>query len=121
VIPAAELQRIQATANSALDLPCVIKRRTRTPDGYGSATDSWAIIATVQAGMSQPTAGQLANYDFMIRDLATWQIKLPYGTDVQIQDHLFIAGHEIVVQVDLTPRSYASVITVLGSEAKVGK
>jgi hypothetical protein len=120
-VSSAELAQIQSDAvAAACDKTCVIKRKTVAKDAYGSETETWNTIATTVAGMSEPTAGQLTNYAYLIGDLATWQVKLPVGTDVKAQDHLVIAGQTITVQIDLTPRSYASLITVLASEVKQG-
>lgn len=125
MLSAAELASIRAdAANAALDLPCVIQRKTLTRDGAGQATSVWNTVSPdgLLAGMTEPTGGQLQNYNYLIEDLATWQVKLPYGTDVQAQDHLLITGQlgqqTLVCQVVLEPRSYAALLTVIASEAK---
>lgn len=123
MISAAELASIQRdVAAIALSLPCVVQRKTVTKDPFGTPVETWDTIETVNVGMTEPSAGQLANYDFLIGSLAAWQIKLPYGTDVQHQDHLLITGEfaqqTLVVQVVLEPRSYAALLTVLASEVK---
>jgi hypothetical protein len=119
MIPAGELARIQSDAAAAtLDQTCVIQRKTTTPGTSGEPVGSWTTIATVMAGMSEPTAGQLQNYDFMIGSLAAWQVKLPVGTTVTHQDHFLIAGQVLEVQVILNPRSYPALLTVLASEVK---
>ncbi len=66
--------------------------------------------------MSQPTASQLQNFDYLIGSMAVWQVKLPIGTPVEELDHLIIAGQTLEVVKDLTPRSYPALITVLASE-----
>lgn len=117
-VPASEMADIQTAVASLFDKQCVIQRATATSDGYLGQTKTWAVINNVQAGMTQPTAGQLANYDYLIGALATWQIRLPYGTDVKAQDHLIIDGQTLVVQVLLNPRSFASTTLLLASEVK---
>ena len=119
-ILAAELTAIQTEAvAAALDKTCVIKRATvQAADTYGSHTKTYTTVATVMAGMSEPTAGQLANYDFMIGSLAAWQIHFAVGTDVQHQDQLLIDGETLEVNVILKPRSYQILLTVLASEIK---
>lgn len=117
-ISPAELASIQADLAAILDKSCTIKRKTRTADGLGSFTESWATIATVMVGMAQPTAGQLANYDYLIGSLASWQVKFPVGTDVQHQDRLLIGSDTLEVQVNLGLRSYPGLLTVLASEVK---
>lgn len=123
MLDVAEIAQIRAdAAAAALDLPCVIQRKTLTRDGAGQATSVWNTVATVHAGMTEPTGGQLQNYDYLIADLATWSVKLPYGTNVQAQDRLLITGQlgqqTLVVQVVLEPRSYAALLTVIAAEAK---
>lgn len=119
MVTAAEMAQIQADAAAATcDLTCTIQRKTPTLDAYGSETDTWNTIAVVPAGMAQPTAAQLQNYDYLIGALASWQIRLPFGTDVKAQDHLLINGQTLVVQVFLVPKSLQVFVNVLASEVK---
>lgn len=119
-ISAQELAAIQADAAATLDKPCVINRKTTTKDKYGSQSTVWNKISPngLMAGLTQPTAGQLQNYAYAIASLATWQVHLPVGTDVQHQDRIVVDGQTLEVQVVLTPRSYAALLTVLASELK---
>jgi len=119
-ISAAELASIQADAAATLDKSCEIQRKTTTKDKYGGQTVVWNTVSPdgLMAGLSQPTAGQLQNYAYMIASQASWQVHLPVGTDVQHQDRLIIDGQTLEVQVLLNPRSYAALLTVLASELK---
>lgn len=118
-ISSAELAAIRADIQAAaMDTPCVIKAKTRTSDGGGSSTEVWATTATTVAGITQPSAGLLQNYDFKIGNLSTWQVRLPYGTTVAEQNHLIINGQTLVVQVLLDPRSYPGCVMVLASEVR---
>jgi hypothetical protein len=105
-------------AYATCDLACLVQRKTVTPDGMGGFSESWSTVATTTAGMSQPSVGQLQNYDYLIGSLSTWLVRLPYGVDVRVQDHLVIEGETLVVQVYLHPTSYSSLTTVLASEVK---
>ncbi len=118
MLTASELAAIQAVATASLDTSCVIQRATATADGYGSTAKTWATVATVNATMAQPTAGQLQNYDYLIGNLATWLIRLPYGTDVRIDDQLILNGVTLTVQAPLTPQSYQASVRVLASEVR---
>ncbi len=118
-VSASELASIRSDIQAAsCDKTCVIQRKTKSSDGMLSETESWSTVATTVAGMRQPTAGQLQNYDFKIGSLSAWQVLLPYGTNVQEQDHLIIEGQTLVVQVLLDPHSYAGLLPVLASEVK---
>jgi head-tail adaptor len=123
MLEAAELADIRSdAAAAALDFTCTIQRKTITRDTLGQATEAWNTIATVQAGMNQPTANMLQNYGYRIESLAAWHVQLPYGTSVQAQDHLLITGQQgqqtLEVQVLLEPRSYAALLSVIASELK---
>lgn len=114
----AELTAMRTEAASAVcDLDCTIKRDTAgTDDGRGTIRESLTTVETVKAGLAEPSASQLEIYGGKIGSLATWIVQLPYGTAVELQDELEIDGKDLIVQRDLTPRSYAILTTVLASE-----
>lgn len=119
MVSAQELASIQADAVAATcDQPCVIQRATIASDGAGQETETYNTIATTVAGVAEPTAGQLANYDAEIGDLEAVQVKLPVNTDVKAQDHLIIGGQTLEVHIPLTPRSYPSLLTVIAAIIK---
>lgn len=123
MISASELAKIQAdVAAVTCSFPCIVQRKVVSRDAFGSEIETWSTIETTSCGLSEPSAGQLQNYDYLIGSLAAWQVKLPYATNVQHKDHLLITGEftqqTLVVQVILEPRSYASLLTVLASEIK---
>ena len=95
------------------DKVCVVQRRTLTPDGMGGPGGTYSTISTTTAGMKQPGAGLLAAYASKLGSLATQQVQMPTGIDVQEQDHLLIEGNTLVVQVVLTPQSYSFFTNVL--------
>jgi hypothetical protein len=118
-ISAAELAQIQADMVAAVcDKTCIIQRSTTTKDTAGSQAENYAPIATTVAGISQPTAGQLTNYAYIIGSLAAWQVRLPIATDVRERDYLIINGQTMEVQVLLDPHSYPGILPVLASEIR---
>lgn len=118
-ITASELAQMQSDANGlVLDLSCTIQRATRTPLASGGASLVWNTVATVKAGMAEPTANQLQNYGYLVGSLAAWQIRFPVGTNVQEQDHLIINGEVLEVVKIMTPRSLPILLTALCSEVK---
>ncbi len=119
-ISASELAQIQTdVASAVLDKTCVIKRvSTATPDSRGVPSSSYSTIATVAAGMRQPTSTHLTNYDYIIGALAAWLVHMPINTNVKAQDHLEIDNQTLVVQVILTPQSFPALLSVIASELK---
>ena len=116
-----ELAQIQADAAFvACDQPAVIQEKVTTKDAYGSETESWVTTSPsdLLVGMAEPTSGQLENYAYIIGDLAAWRVKIPICTSVNLQNRIIVGGNTMVVQVDLTPRSYAALLTVLATEVK---
>ena len=108
----------QDLAVAVCDKTCVIQRATKTPDGYGSESESYRPIATTVAGMKEPTANMLQNYAFRIESLAAFLVHLPVGTDVAVDDYLVVDGQTLKVHVLLTPQSYQGLLQVIAAELK---
>lgn len=117
-ISASELASIQSDLNVILDKTCSIQRQTPTADAWGSQKLTYSTVGTCKVLVSQPSGGLLANYEYLIGDLDTWQVRAPVGTDIREQDHLLVDGQTLVAQVVLTPKSYAGLLTVLAAEVK---
>lgn len=118
-LSSAELTDMQNMAAAATcTLSCEIRRAARTPNSSGGASVTWGTVATVDAGMGEPSAGQLQNFDYLVGSKAAWQIRFPVGTDVLELDHLIINGETLEVAKVLTPRSLAVLLTVLAVEVK---
>ena len=116
-----QLTALQAVATASLDQTCQIQRKAPARDAYGSESDGYANHgAAVACNLAQPTSGQMQNYDYLIGNLATWQVRLPYGTDVQRDDQLVISGAGLTLRVQavLGPHSYPVCVHVLASEVR---
>lgn len=119
MLDASELAQWQADAVAAVcDKSCAIYHKTTTKDAYGTPVDSWALSSTVVAGVTQPSANLLQNYDYLIGDLAAYHIRMPVGTDVRHQDHLVIDGETLEVHVILDPQSYSVFENVIAAQIK---
>lgn len=113
-VPAAVLAAAQAVASASLDIPgAQVQRVTRTPDAYGHSSETWATIATVNAGMAKPTAGVMAQYAGLLGTRESWVVSLPLGTTVARDDVLLINGLTLRVEADLTQSSYSALTQVL--------
>lgn len=119
MISSAELAAMQAVAKSAMDVTLTQKRNTPTQGPTRNVIDNYAIIATLQGNLAQPTASMLANYNFRVADLAAYLVRLPVGTDIRAGDWLVTSdGQTLTVQVVLTPQSYATAIQCIAAEVK---
>lgn len=118
MISAAELNQIRADVAPLLDKVCEIQRRSSNRDTFGTYADTWSTITTVNACMGIPSAGELANYDYLIGDKAAWTVRLPLHTDVTHNDHLIIEDQTLEVHVVLTPKSYPILLSVIAAEIK---
>jgi head-tail adaptor len=113
----AEMTALRAeVAAAALDLDCTIQRKTATADAWGTATENWATIATIKAGMKSPTPAMLDLYAEQLGAKLAWQINFTWGTDVRIQDRLTIGTDTMVVQAILSQQSYSTLTTCLAVE-----
>jgi len=89
LLSAAELAAMQATQQTAMPGTVVIERYTRTSDGMGGFTQTWAAVGTVDGriysrqiqGYETATGGQIVS-------LSAWYGTLPSGTDVMATDRL---------------------------------
>ena len=120
MVPASELAQLQKDMVAAVcDKSADIYHKVTTTDIYGTAVDTWPTKnATVVCGMRQPTAGELANYDYEIGDKAAWTVEFPVATVTYEQDHLIIEGQTLEVHILLTPRSYPVLLDVIAVEIK---
>ena len=120
MIPASELTAMRAVATSALDIAGILVQRvTLSDDGYGGQTESWATTATVAGGWAKPSAAVMTMYASKIGSLASWVVRLPYGTVCAAGDRLvFPGGDTRLVQADLSDSSYTTAQLYLVSEVK---
>ena len=116
MINANDLQSMQTTATSSLDLPCQIQRAAKASDGYGGFSETWATIATVNCNMAQPTAALMQQYAQKLGNQKLFMVRLPANQDVKRDDQLIIASDTLRVQAVLTPRTYETARRVLASE-----
>lgn len=124
----AELAAIQQEAvSAACDKTAAIYRDLTegTPDAYGSSSSSKSdtsaytlMYSGVPAGMSEPTGGELQNFDFTIGDKIAWKLHMPVGTGLQERDHVVIESQVLEVHVILTPRSYPALLAAICAEVK---
>jgi hypothetical protein len=118
MITAAELALMQSTVTSAMDQTFTLQRATAAADGYGTSTATWTTIATGSCSIAQPTAGQMQKYAERIGDLVLYQVRLPYGTGSQLNDHVIVGGQTLVVEALLSPRSNPVVEHILATEVR---
>ncbi len=120
LLSAAQLAAFRAVASSALDIAGVqVQRATLSDDGYGLQTQSWATVATVAASEAKPSASVQQQYAARIGSLASWVVRLPYGTDCRADDRLvFPSGDKRLVQADLSDSSYSTAQLYLVSEVR---
>lgn len=116
MISPTELAAMQATSNSAMDLSIGIWRPTLSQDGQGTVSKSFALHATVNGNLAQPTAGQLENYGYAIADKNAWMVRVPTGTDIKIGDQLRAGAYNLEVQIVLQPQSYQTSMRVIAAE-----
>src|SRR5260221_3379401 len=119
LLSTAELTQLQADfVAAACDKVCQVYHKSTTSGSSGEPVPTYTLSATTVAGMTQPGAGLLANYAFLIGSLSTWHVHMPTGIVVAPQDRLTIEGQTLEVNVLLTPQSYAVFTNVLASEVK---
>lgn len=109
---------MQTVASSALADTCLVQRAVKVKDGFGSQKETWNTVATTTARMGTPSGGYISAMAAKLSEQASWQVSLPYGTDVQVKDRLIIDSQTLVVQAVFDPQSYSTVTRVLASELR---
>jgi len=113
---AAEMTQIRSDVADFLDLDCTISRKTATADAWGTETETWAIVATLKAGMKSPKPAMLDLYAEQLGAKLAWQVNFAWGTDVRVQDRLTIGSDVMIVQAILSQQSYSVFTTCLAVE-----
>jgi head-tail adaptor len=113
-----ELAAIRTAAQTFMNTPLTIQRRTTSKGATSNVITGWATVATVNGLLAQPTAGVLANYDYLIGSQAMWQVHVPVGTDIRASDRVLVGGQTMEVQVVLQPQSNPISTRVLATEIK---
>ena len=95
---------MRTEAATTLPDTCAISRRTRTPDGRGGYTDSWAAIATnVPCRITPNTAPaggeEQAGRPGQVGAWAPWKIRLASGQDVTVRDRIVVAAFTYPLEV----------------------
>jgi ABC-type Fe3+-siderophore transport system permease subunit len=123
MLNAAQLTAARAAATAALDLSGIlVQRATRTPDTYGTYSESWATVASVAGSWAKPSASVMTQYAGLIGSLAAWTVRLPHGTSLRNGDRLVmppsVGGDTLTVQADLSESSYSTCVRVLATEVR---
>lgn len=69
-----------------------VLRKTLTPDGLGSASETWATVATLGCNLVRVSKWMEGARTGEVRAVSDWEAHLPLGSDVRPQDRLQIAG-----------------------------
>lgn len=121
MLNSAQLTALRAATTATMDLSGIsVKRATRTPTNTGGYTQTQTTVASgLVGGWTQPSAGIMQQYAGVIAGLASWVVRLPYGTSVRRGDTLVMpSGDTLLVQADLSERSYPLCVRVLATELR---
>jgi hypothetical protein len=66
--------------------------------------------------MKSPKPDVLMVYADQIGAKLAWQVNLPYGTTVGVQNRIIIDSDTLIVQANLSQQSYPTMVTVLAVE-----
>lgn len=113
-----QLSSIQAFANKVLDQTCTIQHVSVARETYGGASESLSAPVTVACLVARPSANLMQQYAEKIGALQLWQITVPSGTDVRVNDVVVVNGQTLRVQAPYTPQSYSVLDSYLASEVR---
>ena len=115
-----ELAEMQATQEEAMPELVTIERRTLKTNGLGgTSTDAWVAIATnVPARISPSQVLNMGGQGDRNLELEKWNIRLPYGTDLQDKDRILWGAQTIGIEEVKTPRSFGTNVSANGEIVK---
>lgn len=110
---------MQLAAEAALPDLAQVQRVTRTPDGSGGFSTTWATVVTAACALAPAdarppeteTAARLAT-------TAAWTITLPAGTDVRAADRIVSGGRTFELTAPAAPRSWELTRRVSATEVR---
>lgn len=106
-------------AAALLDKTCSIARPTNAVDAWGHATAATTTVASnVACSLERPSHGLLLELAAQIRELSTWDLALPNGTNVQAGDIVTINGASYTVQNSFAGETWQLLLHVLIAGAK---
>jgi len=106
MMPPGELASIRRAADRMLPDTCVIQRVTRTPDGAGGSTETWATVATMACRVSPAGQGDEHLFGGRLASVSGYVVTLPAETDVAAVDRIAWGGRTLEVAGVVGPRSY---------------
>ena len=117
---ASELAKAAADMVTALlDKTCSIARPTGAQDAFGHASATTTAIASgVKCGLERPSRGLLLEKAAQIRELSTWDLALPNGTNILAGDMVTIGADTYTVQSTFDGETWQLLLHVLIAEAK---
>ena len=111
---------MRATQEEAMPDLATIKRETRASDGFGGhdvsglTTVASNVPARITPSQVMAAGGQADRY----LELERWNVRMPYGTDLQDRDLIEWDGQTIRVHEVKYPRSWATAISAIGEIVK---
>lgn len=107
-------------AESYLETPCEVKRLTRTTDGQGGSTESYATYAYTlcHAGSSSGYGEMETVVSDRLHGRTAYTVRLPFTTDVRMGDQLIIDGRTFDVVTDPARVPEGTATLVLAAEAE---
>lgn len=123
MLSASEQVVLRRYAEHALIGRCDIQRRTRTTDGAGGFTASYATVYSNVKCRISPVRNDFQQERVIAERLGastSWILSLPVGTDIKLNDRVIIASSnplEVQAIMDV-PRSIETVIRTVVLEVK---
>lgn len=123
MIPANELASMQSDALAILDQTATQQRATKTPDGYGSTSLTYATInAALACAIGLPTKNLLQDIAERVTEQSVWVVSVASNADIATGDKLLVTvnsvQHALTVESLGTPQSYLVLQNCLCSEQR---
>lgn len=115
-----DLEDMKATQEEAMPELVTIQRSTIKSNGLGGhSVDGWQDRAVnVPARITPSQVLNMGGQGDRNLELEKWNIRMPYGTDLQDKDRILWGDQTIGVEEVKTPRSFATNVSAIGEIVK---
>ena len=97
MLSTAEITAMRTVQNQALPDTGIVYRLTRTTDGMGGFTESWAAVGTANCRIA-PSGGQEATVAGKLSSIGTWSLTFANGQDVRAADRVTVGAQTFAVE-----------------------
>ena len=109
---AVALSNMRAAQTASMGTDCTVRVKPLVDDGYGGKTEGEPVDTATVCRLA-PTSGQEIELGQALTGMTTYTITLPWGTSIDVDDEVIIAGDTYQVKAVLAGGTLATAVRVV--------